>query len=95
MRSRDARACGLDAPPVRVGSESGGGGLNTTLRDFAGFGEVLRLGGRFNGQVVCIDPRAQMTIVRYASYPAAANAFNDPLSLPAYRALAEWLMQND
>jgi hypothetical protein len=131
-----------------VGSESGGGGLNTTLRDLARFGEAMRLGGRFNGQqvipaavvadirkgadpakfakagyatlpnwsyrnmwwvsddgaysargihgqVIYVDPKAEMTIVRYASHPAAANAVNDPVSLPAYRALADWLVKND
>jgi hypothetical protein len=131
-----------------VGSESGGGGLNTTLRDLARFGEAMRLGGHFNGQqvipaavvadirkgadpakfakagyatlpnwsyrnmwwvsddgaysargihgqVIYVDPKAEMTIVRYASHPAAANAVNDPVSLPAYRALADWLVKND
>jgi CubicO group peptidase (beta-lactamase class C family) len=131
-----------------VGSESGGGGLNTTLRDLARFGETMRLDGRFNGQqiipasvvaairkggdrekfakagypnypgwsyrdmwwisgngvytargihgqTVYIDSQAEMTIIRYASHPVAGNAANDPVSLPAYRALAEWLMKND
>lgn len=131
-----------------VGSEQGGGGLSTTLRDLARFGETMRLDGRFNGQqiipaavvadirkggdpakfakagyttllnwsyrnmwwvsdygaytargihgqVIYIDPKAEMTIVRYASHPAAANAVNDPVSLPAYRAMAEWLSKND
>jgi CubicO group peptidase (beta-lactamase class C family) len=131
-----------------VGSESGGGGLNTVLRDLARFGETMRLDGRYNGQqiipaavvadirrggdpakfakagytlapnwsyrdmwwvsdygaytargihgqVIYIDPKAQMTIVRYASHPVAGNAANDPISLPAYRAMAEWLMKND
>jgi len=35
-----------------VGSEQGGGGLNTTLRDLARFGEMIRLNGRYNGQQV-------------------------------------------
>ena len=131
-----------------VGSESGGGGLNTTLRDLARFGETMRLGGQFNGQqiipatavvdirkggdpakfakagfatlpnwsyrdmwwvsdygaytargihgqVIYIDSKAEMTIVRYASHPVATNVANDPVSLPAYRALAEWLTKND
>jgi CubicO group peptidase (beta-lactamase class C family) len=35
----------------RIGTESGGGGLNTVLRDIARFGETLRNGGRAsNGQ---------------------------------------------
>lgn len=48
-----------------------------------------------HGQVIYVDPKAEMTIVRYAPHPAAGNAANDPVSLPAYRALAEWLMKND
>jgi CubicO group peptidase (beta-lactamase class C family) len=131
-----------------VGNESGGGGLNTALRDLARVGETMRLDGRFNGQqivpaavvadirkgadpvkfakagyttlpnwsyrnmwwvsdygafsargihgqVIYVDPKAEMTIVRYASHPAAGNAANDPVSLPAYRALADWLTKND
>lgn len=35
-----------------VGNEFAGGGLNAGLRDLARFGEMMRLGGRFNGQQV-------------------------------------------
>lgn len=45
------------------------------------------------GQTIYIDPAAEMVIVRVASYPKAANAANDPHSLPAYQALADYLMQ--
>jgi hypothetical protein len=48
-----------------------------------------------HGQAIYIDPKAEMTIVRFASHPAASNVANDPVSLPAYRALAEWLQRND
>jgi CubicO group peptidase (beta-lactamase class C family) len=130
-----------------VGTEFAGGGLNTGLRDLARFGEMMRNGGRANGQqvllpavvddirsggdksafpaasyptlpgwsyrdmwwvsnddhgafaargihgqTVYIDPKAEMVIARYASFPMAANAFNDPTSLPAYRAVANHLM---
>ncbi len=47
------------------------------------------------GQTIWIDPAADMVIVRFASHPVAANAANDPTSLPAYRAVAEHLMAND
>jgi CubicO group peptidase (beta-lactamase class C family) len=131
----------------RVGTESGGGGLSTTLRDLARFGETIRNHGRFNGrqivpsqvvediarggdpakfkpagyttlpgasyrnqwwvthnahgafmargvhgQGIYIDPKAEMVIARYASHPAAGNAANDPVTLPAYMALAKDLM---
>ena len=131
----------------RIGTASGGGGLNTTLRDLARFGETLRNGGRaqgqqvipaaavaeiasggdpakfakagyrllpgwsyknmwwvthnahgaymargIHGQSIYIDPKAEMVIVRYAAHPIAANAGNDPLTLPAFHAVARALM---
>ncbi len=133
-----------------VGTEAGGGGLNTTLRDLARFGEAMRLDGWFNGQqiipervvadirrgadkkkfalggyttlpgwsyrnmwwvthnahgaftargihgqVIWIDPKAEMVIARYASHPLAANSPHlDPTSLPAYEALGRHLLRN-
>ncbi len=47
-----------------------------------------------HGQTVYIDPKAEMVVARYASFPMPANAFNDPTSLPAYHALAKHLMAN-
>ncbi|MET4292593.1 CubicO group peptidase (beta-lactamase class C family) [Bradyrhizobium sp. LB8.2] len=131
----------------RIGTESGGGGLSTCLRDLARFGETIRNHGRFNGrqivpssvvediarggdpekfkpagyttlpgasyrnqwwvthnahgaymargvhgQGIYVDPKAEMVIARYASHPAAGNAANDPVTLPAYMALAKELM---
>jgi CubicO group peptidase (beta-lactamase class C family) len=122
--------------------------LNTRLRDFARFGELMRLGGHFNGQqivpaavvdeirrggsreafakagyatlpgwsyhnqwwvshddhgafmargvhgqAIYIDPKAEMVIARFASHPLAGNVNLDPTSLPAYRAIAEHLLQ--
>jgi hypothetical protein len=130
-----------------IGTESGGGGLNTTLRDLARFGETMRNGGRANGQQaiplsvvedirhggdpakfakagykllpgwsyrnmwwitnndhgaymargihgqsIYIDPKAEMVIARYASHPIAANAGNDPLTLPGFHAVANALL---
>ncbi len=48
-----------------------------------------------HGQTIWIDPAAQMVIVRFASNPVAANGANDPTSLPAYRAVADYLMAHD
>ncbi|MDJ0699099.1 MAG: serine hydrolase [Woeseiaceae bacterium] len=45
-----------------------------------------------HGQTVYVDPTAQMVIVRFASHPAAKNAVIDPTSLPAYQAVAEYLL---
>lgn len=45
-----------------------------------------------HGQAIYIDPVAEMVVVRFASHPLAANANNDPTTLPAYDALANHLM---
>lgn len=44
-----------------------------------------------HGQALYIDPTARMVIARYASTPVAANSANDPVSLPAWHALARHL----
>lgn len=54
--------------------------------------------GAFNargihGQTIYIDPTAEMVIVRFASNPQASNVNFDDISLPAYQAIAEALMQ--
>ncbi|MGD9802160.1 MAG: serine hydrolase domain-containing protein [Hyphomicrobiaceae bacterium] len=131
----------------RLGIEYAGGGLNTTLRDLARFGELMRNRGHFNGrqiiseravdeiargadpdtfakstyptlpgwsyknqwwvshdthgvymargihgQSIYVDPKAEMVIARYASFPAAGNVANDPITLPAFKAVALALM---
>ncbi len=44
------------------------------------------------GQTIYVDPKADMVLVRFASYPTAKNAKIDPTSLPAYQAVAEYLL---
>jgi hypothetical protein len=39
-----------------------------------------------------VDPAADMVLVRFASFPVAKNAQIDPTSLPAYQAVADYLM---
>ena len=46
-----------------------------------------------HGQTIYIDPTAEMVIVRLASFPQAKNAVIDPTSLPAYQAVAEYLLR--
>jgi CubicO group peptidase (beta-lactamase class C family) len=46
-----------------------------------------------HGQAIYIDPAARMVIARFSSHPQAGNAANDPTSLPAYSAVARYLMQ--
>jgi CubicO group peptidase (beta-lactamase class C family) len=47
-----------------------------------------------HGQTIYVDPTAEMVIVRFSSFPTAANAQIDPTSLPAYQAVAKYLMKN-
>lgn len=46
-----------------------------------------------HGQSLYIDPQAQMVIARFASHPVAGNAANDPVTLAAFAALAQHLLQ--
>jgi CubicO group peptidase (beta-lactamase class C family) len=48
-----------------------------------------------HGQTIYVDPTAEMVLVRFASHPEAQNGRIDPTSLPAYQALAEYLMTKD
>jgi hypothetical protein len=43
---------------------------------------------------IYVDPKAEVVIARFASHPLAANANNDPTTLPAYHAIAKHLMAN-
>ncbi|PIE53678.1 6-aminohexanoate hydrolase [Candidatus Fermentibacteria bacterium] len=45
-----------------------------------------------HGQTIYVDPAAEMVIVRLASFPNAFNSVIDPTSLPAYQAVAEYLI---
>lgn len=45
-----------------------------------------------HGQTIYVDPTAEMVLVRLASFPNAQNGFIDPTSLPAYQAVAEFLL---
>lgn len=46
-----------------------------------------------HGQAIYIDPKAEMVIARFASNPLASNKYIDPLSIPAYEAVADYLMK--
>ena len=48
-----------------------------------------------HGQTIYVDPKADMVIVRLASFPTAKNGKIDPTSLPAYQAVAEYLLTRD
>ena len=46
-----------------------------------------------HGQTIYVDPKAQMVLVRLSSHYNPKNASIDPTSLPAYQAVAEYLMR--
>ena len=48
-----------------------------------------------HGQRIYVDPKAEMVIVRYASHPVANNSANDPVTLPAFDALADYLNRKE
>lgn len=45
-----------------------------------------------HGQSIYVDPKAEMTIARFASFPIAGNVGNDPITLPGFMAVAKALM---
>lgn len=48
-----------------------------------------------HGQTIYIDPVANMVIVRFSSHPEAKSALIDPTSLPAYQAVADYLVSKE
>lgn len=48
-----------------------------------------------HGQTIYVDPTADMVLVRFASFPTAGNSNIDPTSLPAYQAVADYLMARE
>ena len=45
-----------------------------------------------HGQAIYVDPKAQMVIARFASNPLASNKYIDPISIPEYEAVADYLL---
>ena len=45
-----------------------------------------------HGQRLYIDPTAKVVISRFASHPVAGNAINDPVTIPAFDAVANFLL---
>ena len=54
--------------------------------------DVLTVGDIQTTSGVYIDPTAEMVIARFASHHIAGNVGIDPMSLPAYEAVARHLM---
>ncbi|MEO0436103.1 MAG: serine hydrolase [Pseudomonadota bacterium] len=47
-----------------------------------------------HGQAIYVDPKADMVIARFATYPISFNSKIDPTSLPAYHAVAKYLLSS-
>ena len=45
-----------------------------------------------HGQAIYVDPKAEMVIARFATHPISFNSQLDPTSLPAYHAVAKYLL---
>ncbi|MEM6300616.1 MAG: serine hydrolase [Pseudomonadota bacterium] len=48
-----------------------------------------------HGQAIYVDPKADMVIARFATYPVSFNSKIDPTSLPAYHAVAKYLLASE
>jgi CubicO group peptidase (beta-lactamase class C family) len=46
-----------------------------------------------HGQRLYVAPAAELVVARFASHPIASSAANDPITMPAFAALAETLMR--
>jgi hypothetical protein len=76
----------------RAGTPLVGSSLNARLRDFARFGEMMRLGGRYNGQQIA--PRAVVDEIRRgASREAFAKA--GYATLPGWSYNDQWWIAHD
>jgi CubicO group peptidase (beta-lactamase class C family) len=64
-----------------IGVESGGGGLSLPLRDMARFGEMMRLGGQYNGQQIV--PQVVVEDIRRGSDPDKFSRMGFP-DIPGY-----------
>ncbi|WP_350614818.1 serine hydrolase [Pseudomonas sp. HY7a-MNA-CIBAN-0227] len=75
-----------------IGTPFAGGGLNTGLRDLARFGEMLRNGGRFNGQQI-VPEDVVTDIQRGGDKQAFAQAGYEQLKGWSYRSMW-WVSHN-
>jgi CubicO group peptidase (beta-lactamase class C family) len=80
----DPKKFGTDHPALIGGSYTG------LWWRYPGNGSIIAARG-VHGQTIYVDFNADMVLVRFASLPQAANDYNDPTSLPAYRAVANYL----
>ncbi len=75
-----------------LGNEFAGGGLNASLRDMARFGEMMRQGGKFNGQQVV--PAAAIEDIRKGGDRAQFAATASP-TLPGWSYRDMWWVSHN
>jgi CubicO group peptidase (beta-lactamase class C family) len=80
----DPKKFGTDHPALIGGSYTGLWWI------YPGNGSIIAARG-VHGQTIYVDFETDMVLVRFASLPQASNDYNDPTSLPAYRAVANYL----
>ena len=76
----------------RLGIESGGGGLNTTTRDLARFGETMRNRGQFNGRQIV--PASVVDDIAKGGDPKKFDAKSYP-TLPGWSYRNQWWVSHD
>ena len=74
------------------GTALAAGGLNTRLRDLARFGEMIRLGGRFNGQQIV--PTAVIDDIRRGA-SREAFVYGGYTTLPGWSYHNQWWISHD
>ena len=80
-----------------LGTPSAAGGFNAGLRDLGRFGELIRRKGNWHGEQI-IPQNAIEDIQQGGSKEAFAKSgysANDPYSLPAYQAVADYLIEQN
>lgn len=53
----------------------------------------MYMGRGVHGQMFYVNPKAELVIARFASHPIARNGGIDPNSIPAWRAVAEYVLR--
>jgi CubicO group peptidase (beta-lactamase class C family) len=78
-----------------IGTEASGGGLHVTLRDLARFGEMMRLGGRWNGEQVV--PKEAVDDIRAGSDRAkfAKGGYPSTLGYQGYSYRNMWWISHN
>jgi CubicO group peptidase (beta-lactamase class C family) len=76
----------------RLGIEFAGGGLNTTLRDLARFGETMRARGSFNGRQIV--PAAVVDDIAKGADPGKFDKASYPM-LQGWSYRAQWWVSHD